>query len=113
MKVSRLEQIIVHTVFIIAAGLCLIPFLLLISASLTNEQSIVQYGYSLLPRNFSIESYRYLLKEPQMIVNAYGISILVTAVGTMVSLLIMTLLAYPISRRDLPFRNAIAFFIFF
>lgn len=113
MKVSRLEQTIVHTVFIIAAAFCLIPFLLLISASLTNEQSIVQYGYSLWPRMFSLDSYRYLLKEPQMIINAYGVSILVTAVGTIASLLIMTLLAYPISRRDLPFRNAIAFFIFF
>ncbi len=113
MKISRLEQISMHIVFIIAAALCLIPFLLLISASLTSEQSIIQHGYSLLPRQFSFESYRYLLKEPQMIINAYGMSILITTIGTIVSLLMMTLLAYPISRRDLPFRNGIAFIIFF
>jgi len=112
-KANRIEQLIVHLVFIAVVCLCLLPFLLLISASLTKEQAIVQNGYSLLPSQFSLESYRYLLKEPKMIVNAYGMSVLITAVGTALSLLIMTMMAYPISRKDLPLRNPISFYIFF
>lgn len=113
MRVNRLEQTIIHIIFFLFAAACLIPFIVLISASLTSESAIIQKGYSIWPSVFSVESYRYLLKEPMMILNAYGISIFVTVIGTAVSLTIMTLLAYPISRKDLPFRNVIAFIIFF
>lgn len=113
MRVNRLEQTVIHIIFFVFACICLIPFIVLISASFTNEQAIIQNGYSIWPSVFSVESYRYLLKEPMMILNAYGISILITVVGTAVSLIMMTLLAYPISRKDLPFRNVIAFIVFF
>ncbi|RXZ76583.1 carbohydrate ABC transporter permease [Paenibacillaceae bacterium] len=113
MKPSNTEQWVIHTVFIIVSCLCLIPFLLLVSASMSSEKSIIQYGYSLFPIEFSLESYKYLFREPAMLLNAYGVSILITVVGTLVSLVIMTLLAYPISRKEMPLRNLIAFFIFF
>ncbi|RJX37177.1 carbohydrate ABC transporter permease [Paenibacillus pinisoli] len=113
MRVNRREQTVIHIIFFVFACICLIPFIVLISASFTNEQAIIQNGYSIWPSVFSVESYRYLLKEPMMILNAYGISILITVVGTAISLIMMTLLAYPISRKDLPFRNVIAFIVFF
>lgn len=113
MKANRLQQSVIHFIFIAIACLCLVPFLLLVSASLTDEGAIIRHGYSLIPSVASLESYRFLFREPLMIANAYGISILVTVVGTFASLLIMTLLAYPISKSDMPLRNTISFFIFF
>ena len=47
------------------------------------------------------------------IFRAYGITLLITVVGTIVSLIITPLLAYPISRRDFKARNGFAFFVFF
>lgn len=113
MRSSRLEQSIIHLVFLLLTGACLIPFLLLVSASVTDENAIIRHGYSLLPNPFSLDSYRFLFREPMMIVRAYGVSVLVTTIGTVASLLIMTLLAYPISKRDMPWRGGISFFVFF
>ncbi|OBZ17219.1 carbohydrate ABC transporter permease [Bacillus sp. FJAT-26390] len=110
---SKTEQWMINSVFIVISSLCLIPFILLVASSMSSENSIIQNGYSLFPSEFSLESYKYLFKEPTMLIRAYGISIVVTVIGTVVSLIIMTLLAYPISRRDMPLRNTISFFIFF
>jgi len=113
MKPNKVEQWIINSIFIVISLLCLIPFIILIASSMTSENSIIQNGYSLIPGEFSLESYKYLFQEPAMMIRAYGISIFVTLIGTLVSLIIMTMLAYPISRRDMPLRNGISFFIFF
>jgi putative aldouronate transport system permease protein len=113
MKPKNLTQWIIHILFIIITCGCLVPFLLLFTSSITDEQSIIQHGYSLFPSKISLDSYKFLFRDSMMIVNAYGISILVTVVGTIVSLTIISLLAYPISRNDMPLRNFLSFFIFF
>jgi len=113
MVTNKVEQGVIHGVFILISLLCLIPFLLLVSSSMTSENAIILDGYTLWPAEFSFESYKYLFQDPEMIIRAYLISIVVTVTGTVASLVIMTLLAYPISRRDMPLRNAVAFFIFF
>lgn len=113
MKINNLAQWIINILFVLISGLCLIPFLLLFSSSITDEQSIIQHGYSLLPRTVSFESYKFLFRDSMMIVHAYGISIIVTVLGTLVSLIVISLLAYPISRKDMPLRNFLSFFVFF
>lgn len=113
MMPRKTEQWVIHIVFIAISSLCLIPFILLVASSVSSEASIIRNGYTLFPTEFSLESYRYLLKEPAMLIRAYGISIFITVVGTVTSLIVMTLLAYPISRRDMPLRNVVSFFIFF
>lgn len=113
MMPRKTEQWVINSIFIVISSLCLIPFILLVASSISSEDSIIQNGYTLFPAEFSLESYSYLFKEPAMLIRAYGISIFITVIGTVTSLIVMTLLAYPISRRDMPLRNAISFFIFF
>ncbi|MEK8127633.1 carbohydrate ABC transporter permease [Paenibacillus filicis] len=113
MKHNRIEQTVIHVLFILIAIGCLIPFLLLLSASMTDESMIIRDGYSFFPAEISLESYRFIFEDSSLIFSAYGISILVTVVGTFASLIIMTLLAYPLSKQDLPLRNPLSFFIFF
>lgn len=101
-------------VLMILIGICSIaPFLLLIMSSVTDEQSLVSNGYSFFPKEYSLYAYKYLLADSTSMVRAYGISILVTAVGTVANLLLTTLYAYPLSRKDLPGRNIFAFYLFF
>ena len=105
---------IFSNVLMILIGICSIaPFLLLIMSSVTDEQSLVSNGYSFFPKEYSLYAYKYLLADSTSMVRAYGISILVTAVGTVVNLLLTTLYAYPLSRKDLPGRNIFAFYLFF
>lgn len=92
---------------------CLFPFLLLISGSFSSEQAIRVNGYSLLIQDFSTDAYQYIFRDPSQILNAYGVSIFITAVGTAVGLLIMTMTAFAISRQDFKYRNSFSFFFYF
>ncbi|MCI2049732.1 MAG: carbohydrate ABC transporter permease [Lachnospiraceae bacterium] len=110
---DRLNQVILNIIMIILCLFCVLPFVLLVSSSITDEAALVKYGYSFIPKKVSFEAYRYLLGSSTAIVRGYGITILVTVVGTFLNLVITTLLAYPLSRHDLPGRNVVAFIIFF
>ncbi|MCA0755774.1 carbohydrate ABC transporter permease [Paenibacillus sp. N4] len=97
----------------IFALVCIIPFVLLISASLTDQDAIVAQGYSFIPHTFSTAAYEYLYERGTDIVRAYGVTVFVTVVGTAAGVAITALLAYPLSRSVTPHRNLIMFVVFF
>ncbi|MBB3110109.1 putative aldouronate transport system permease protein [Paenibacillus phyllosphaerae] len=113
MKASPIQQALIHLFFVLAACACLFPFLLLFMASLTDQNVIVRDGYSLLPSKFSLEAYTYLLNDSSTLVRSYGITILVTIIGTAAGLAISSLIAYPLSRKDMPLRGVLSFIVFF
>jgi ABC-type sugar transport system, permease component len=102
-----------HIVLALLSLLCLLPFILLFMASISDETAIVKYGYSFFPKAFSAAAYKYLWQQSSVIGHAYLITIGVTAVGTVTSLAITALLAYPLSRKDMPGRGVFAFIVFF
>ena len=106
-------QIISHCIMILLTLFCLLPFLLLIASSFTDETTLIQDGYAFFPKKLSLEAYRYLLVDSTAIARGYLISVVVTVVGTTINLLLTVMLAYPLSRKDLPKRNFFAFFLFF
>ncbi|MBT2735664.1 carbohydrate ABC transporter permease [Bacillus sp. ISL-7] len=112
-KSDRITQWVSHIFLIVLAAGSIIPFIILLSSSLTGEKVILKDGYSFFPREFSFAAYEYLLNNSSSILRAYGITIFVTVFGTVVSLGITAFLAYALSRRDLPYRNVFAFFVFF
>ncbi len=110
---NGLFQFCANLLMAILTVCCLFPFLLLLMSSLTDETTLIREGYSIFPSKFGLDSYLYLWKNAAKIGRAYGITVLVTAVGTMVSMLMTILMAYPLSRKELYGRNAFAFFVFF
>jgi len=100
-------------VLLVLAVLCVMPFVLLISASFTSENSIVWDGYRFIPGEFSTRAYEILLKSPQVIINAYGVSIFITVVGTAAGLMITAFAAYALSRQYFKYRSQFAFFFYF
>ena len=95
------------------AVFALLPILLIAIASVTDENVLVSSGYSFLPAKLSLDSYYYMVKQSQMILRAYGITISVTLLGTLGSVLLTTTLAYPMARPDFKYRNVLSFFVFF
>ena len=93
--------------------LTLMPIVLIFIASITSEKALLSNGYSYFPESFSFDSYLYLLNQGATIFRAYGITILVTLIGTVGGVLITTMLAYPMSRKNFKYRNALSFFVFF
>lgn len=106
-------QIVLHVIFILLVLACVLPFLLLVMSSFTSESALMQNGYSLFPKEFSLEAYAYLLQKGTTILRGYGMTILVTVVGTVIAVIITTLLAYPLSRPELPHKNVFSFIVFF
>ena len=92
---------------------CLVPVILLLIASFTDNDSIFRTGYTFMPEKWSLNAYRYLITQKDIILGTYKISIVVTVLGTVLGLISTTLAGYAISRKDLPGRRIITFYIFF
>lgn len=95
------------------ALICLLPFIIMISGSFSTEKEVILHGYSILPRQFTLEAYATVFKFPEKIIRAYGVSILITIVGTVIGLFCLTMAAYVISRKDFKYRNFFSFFFYF
>lgn len=102
-----------YTLLILFALLCVIPFYLVIVSSFQAENILIREGFPLYIKEFSTASYGLVLKSPDNILRAYGITILVTAAGTLVSVFINTMTGYVLSRKDFRARNFFSFFFFF
>ena len=106
-------RLIVLIILLIITVFCVTPFILMISASLTDEQTLMVEGYKFLPSRIGLRAYEYLWAKRATIGKSYWLSIIVTIAGTIINVIITSLLAYPISRKDFKYRNIIAFYIFF
>lgn len=98
---------------IILSLLAIVPFALLVISSFTDNSTLIANGYSFLPEKWSTYAYEYIFKTGNSIVHAYGVSISLTAAGTAISLSITTLLAYALSKTDLPGRRIMLFMVVF
>lgn len=92
---------------------CLLPFVLIVSASFSSESEIMRTGFGLLPKGFSTEAYSFIFNSPRQIIGSYIVTIVMTVTGTAVGLLIIAMTGYALSRQDFRFRNQISFFIYF
>lgn len=103
----------INIVLIGVTLITVLPMVLLFMSSITEDNTLVVNGYSFFPEKFSLGAYRYILQNASTIFRAYGITILVTVIGTALSLLLTTLMAFPLSLKDLPGRRALNFYVFF
>jgi putative aldouronate transport system permease protein len=103
----------VHTVLIFFALCCLIPLILIISASFTDETTLTREGYSLFPQQWSTQAYELIFRNPGVIVRAYAVTMFTTFAGTIIAVALMSMLAYVLSRTEFVLRKPISFFVFF
>jgi putative aldouronate transport system permease protein len=108
-----LSHRLMHAGMVVLSLLWIAPMVLVVSASLTDEDALARNGFSLIPSVFSFEAYRYLFADPSQLLRAYGVSTFVTAVGTVLSLLVMCLIAYPLSRPEFKYRGWVTLLVFF
>ncbi len=113
MDIPKPANFAINVFFWIYTAICIIPLILVLVVSFTDEKTVLLNGYSLFPSKLSLSAYDFLLNDWLNVVRSYGISILVTVVGTIVSLTVMALFAYPISRRDFKHRGLFSFIMVF
>ena len=110
---TRALRIISYVFVSIWALICLLPFILVISASFSTESIVAKEGFGLLPKGFTLSAYELVFRSPKMILGSYGVTIALTVCGTVVGLFIIAMTGYALQRKDFPFRNALSFFIYF
>jgi putative aldouronate transport system permease protein len=106
-------NIIAYTFSGLIALICLIPFVMILAASFSSETAITANGFSLVPQDFSLDAYKTVFKEPMVVFRAYATTIMLTVVGTTVGLVVQTMTAYVLSRKDFEWRNGFSFFFYF
>lgn len=97
----------------ILALTCVFPFIYVIIISLTSEESIVRNGFELFPKEWSVDAYRYLWSMKDALFRSYGVTILITILGTVISVFMITFYAYAISRPQFKYRRFFTFLAFF
>ncbi|OXS60324.1 sugar ABC transporter permease [Cohnella sp. CIP 111063] len=111
--ISQTANTAIHAIFIVIGLSCVVPLLLVIAVSFSDEQTIAANGYRFLPEKLSLDAYRYLWQEGRTILNAYAVTIFTTVVGTVLSLAVISTFAYPLTRKDFSYRKLFLFLVVF
>lgn len=104
---------IATVILVVISIVALFPMILLVVASFTDENELITNGYQILPKKLSLEAYTYMVKQAATIVRSYLVTIGTTVVGTGLSVLLTTSIAYPMARKTFKYRNALSFFVYF
>jgi putative aldouronate transport system permease protein len=106
-------QLIATIILAALTIISLLPIALIVIASFTDEKTLISNGYTYLPKKLSFDAYYYMIKQGALILRSYGVSIFVTVFGTVTSVLLTTMLAYPMSRKNFKYKTVLALFVFF
>lgn len=110
---KKTPQIILNCIFIILSILIIFPFVLMVSASLSNEADLAIHGTSIIPRTLDLTAYKYVLKNKGMILNAYKVTAIFSLASMALGTFLMALIAYPLSRPDYKKKGFVSFYLFF
>jgi len=112
-RLSPGANVVFNIIAALFAFACVFPFLFVLIISFTDEKTLANNGYAIIPDAWSLEAYRYLFKTGDSLLHAYGVTIFITVVGTLISLIFVTLYAYAISRKSFKYRHFFSFLAFF
>lgn len=112
-RISRGTDRILNLIFTLWALTCVLPLLLVVIVSFSSEQSIFQNGYSFFPSEWSLDAYRFFFRLGDQLVRSYGITVFVTAAGTLFSLAITAMFAYVLSRSDYAYNRIFTLLMLF
>lgn len=104
-KISKKSNLVMNIILVTLSILSILPFLFVAIISLSSEESLRANGYSLIPEEWSLYAYRYLFNSGNQMLKSYGITIMVTVLGTIIGLLLISTYAYVLSRRSFAYKK--------
>lgn len=112
-SVSYTSNVLLNMIYAVYSLVCVVPLILVFMVSITEESSVYQNGYSLFPKAISLNTYRFLFLNSDKIIKGYGVTIFATVIGTGLSLLVTSLLAYALSRKSFRYRQGLSLYVYF
>lgn len=110
---AKLGTCLIHGFFILFSLTFLLPFIMVLSTSLSSEQDLAQYGFRLFPASLDFGAYSTIFAKPDVVIKAYVVTAFQALATTALAVIIMSMCAYALSRTNFRFRKAMMFFIFF
>lgn len=112
MKKLSVSKSVMYAGITVYSALCLLPMLLVLMISITDEDAILRNGYSLFPKKFSLYAYKVIFTGGSQVMQSYTISIFVTLVGTILAVLITAMAGYALANKSVRYRNGLALYFF-
>ncbi len=110
---TGITNVIANIILAILAISCVFPFVFVIIISLTSEQSLLENGYSIFPKEWSLDAYKYLIQSGGSLLQSYWVTIKVTILGTIINVSMVSTYAYALSRKNFKYRKQFTFLVFF
>jgi putative aldouronate transport system permease protein len=112
-KRFSLGKTLIHTVLALVGFLCIMPMLLVISTSFSDDLVVAEHGLSLMPQGFTTYTYGFILGNPNQLLRSYVLTIVVTAVGTAGGILVSALIGYALAHKEFKLRGTFVFIVVF
>lgn len=113
LKEEKIFQVVSHIVMVFLTLCALLPMVLLVISSITDDTTLIQNGYSFFPEKLSLYAYEYVFKTGAAVPKAYLISIVLSIVGVTTALAVTTPAAYVLSQKRVLGRGILTFYVFF
>ena len=110
MKQSKAYMTVVHIFLILWTAICILPLLMVVSVSFTDELTFVNQGFSFIPKKFSLDAWKAALSGGSSLVRATILTIVTALIGPFLSNALSMMIAYPMSRPDFAFKKPLTFF---
>ena len=110
-KLPIASRVVIYSILILICLICVIPIITVVSISFSSDMAIIKEGYGVLPKDFSLDAYKYALKDIEAILRSYGVSLFVTVTGCVFGLVFNAMIAYVLSRKDYKYRKQLTIFL--
>ena len=111
-KIKPVTNGLFNAMFAVLSFVCIFPFFFVLMLSISSEQSLRTNGYALIPAEFSLAAYEFLWNERDMILRSLLVSIGVTVLGTVIGVLLTTMMGYVLSRPQFKLRGFLQWVVF-
>lgn len=112
MKKFTWSNLFIGLFIVLFTLVCLFPLLLTFIVSITDETTIMRYGYSFIPQKLSFQAYRLIFRDGSSVIRAYLVSVTITVVGTLSAVIITGLAAYTLANKNVKYRNVLGMYFF-
>lgn len=113
MKTKPIYSILINSFFIIASICFIVPFIIIIAISISNENDVVSWGYSIIPKHIDFAAYKMVLADMTQMGKAFFVTIYSAIIGSLLTVLINASIGYAISQPQFTYRKPITWYIVF
>ena len=110
---ERVGSVFIHLFVLLFALGCLLPFIMVVIVSLTEEKSITINGYSFFPQAWSFSAYQMMFGKTSAVPRSYGVTITATVIGTLAAVLITFGAGYTLASKQCRYRNGLSLYFYF